>query len=58
MRRPIAEAVVSFTDRTTWLATLTSRPARLARNALLSAVSRVPMADNKIAYQLAGLGNR
>ncbi|MDQ6656784.1 MAG: FAD-dependent monooxygenase [Actinomycetota bacterium] len=58
IRRPIAEAVVSFTDRTTRLATLTSRPARLVRNALLSVVSRVPLVRNKIAYQLAELGNR
>jgi 2-polyprenyl-6-methoxyphenol hydroxylase-like FAD-dependent oxidoreductase len=56
-RRPVAQRVVSITDRMTKVATLGSRGARRLRNAALSLVSRTP-ARRWLATELAGLHNR
>ncbi|MFE7745723.1 FAD-dependent monooxygenase [Nocardia sp. NPDC057455] len=57
-RRPVALGVVSFTDRMTKMATLHQRPARTARNLILTTLSRIPAFRYRLAYQLAELANR
>lgn len=56
-RRPIALGVVSFTDRMTRMATITSAPLRAVRDAVLPVLTRIPPVRRRIAYQLAELGN-
>ena len=53
-RRPIAEQVVTLTDRLTRLATLPSA-ARPVRNAMMRLVARIPAVHRKLAWQLSGL---
>jgi 2-polyprenyl-6-methoxyphenol hydroxylase-like FAD-dependent oxidoreductase len=57
-RRPVAERVVSFTDRMTRMATLRPRRARAVRNAMIGIVGRVPPVVRNLATELAGLRNR
>ena len=54
-RRPIAQGVVTLTDRATRIATLRSPAARATRNTALRLVSRMPAARRRIASQLAEL---
>ncbi|MBB5914905.1 2-polyprenyl-6-methoxyphenol hydroxylase-like FAD-dependent oxidoreductase [Nocardia transvalensis] len=57
-RRPVALGVVAFTDRMTRMATLRARPARLVRNAVVRAVTRIPAVRKALAYRLSELANR
>lgn len=57
-RRPIALRVVTLTDRATRLATLSSPAARTARNIAIALASRVPVAQHRLARQLAQLPTR
>ncbi|WP_063022334.1 FAD-dependent monooxygenase [Nocardia niwae] len=57
-RRPVALGVVSFTDRMTKMATLHRRPARTARNLILTTLACIPAFRHRLAYQLAELANR
>lgn len=51
---PIAQKIVAFADRLTRLATV--RPGlRLLRNAVLSALARLPAFRNQLAWRLSGL---
>jgi 2-polyprenyl-6-methoxyphenol hydroxylase-like FAD-dependent oxidoreductase len=54
-RRPVAQSVVSFTDRMTRAATATSPVARLFRNAAMSGAMRLPAVRHNIAIRLAEL---
>jgi 2-polyprenyl-6-methoxyphenol hydroxylase-like FAD-dependent oxidoreductase len=53
-RRPIAEQVVTFTDRLTRLATI-PRAARPARNAAMTLAATVPAVRRSVARRLSGL---
>jgi 2-polyprenyl-6-methoxyphenol hydroxylase-like FAD-dependent oxidoreductase len=55
-RRPVAEQVVSLTDRMTRLGTMTSPAAQFARNLMLRGVDRLPGVQARIAAQMAELG--
>jgi 2-polyprenyl-6-methoxyphenol hydroxylase-like FAD-dependent oxidoreductase len=57
-RRPIANRVVSLTDRMTRMATLRSRPSRALRNGFLEVAGRIPGAMTRVATAIAGLNNR
>jgi 2-polyprenyl-6-methoxyphenol hydroxylase-like FAD-dependent oxidoreductase len=57
-RRPIAERVVTFTDRMTRMATLRSRRSRTLRNGVLGVVGRIPALRRWLATELSGLRNR
>jgi 2-polyprenyl-6-methoxyphenol hydroxylase-like FAD-dependent oxidoreductase len=57
-RRPVAERVVSFTDKMTRMATLRSAPGRLARNSMLGVLGRIPAFRRRLATELSGLNNR
>ena len=57
-RRPIAQGVVSLTDRMTRILTISSAPLRAVRRAVLPLVTRIPRVRRAIAYQLAELANR
>nr|WP_294555527.1 FAD-dependent monooxygenase [uncultured Rhodopila sp.] len=56
VRRPVAEHVVSLTDRMTRMGTMTSPAAQALRNLMLRAVDYVPAAKARIAAQMAELG--
>lgn len=58
IRRPVAEKVVSFTDRMTRMATLRTAPSRAVRNAVLKVMGRTPAVTRWLPTQLAGLHNR
>jgi 2-polyprenyl-6-methoxyphenol hydroxylase-like FAD-dependent oxidoreductase len=58
VRRPVAERVVTLTDRMTRAATLRSRIACSLRNALLGVAGRIPAAQRWIALELAELKYR
>jgi 2-polyprenyl-6-methoxyphenol hydroxylase-like FAD-dependent oxidoreductase len=55
-RRPVAEQVVSLTDRMTRMGTMTSPAAQGMRNLMLRAVDSIPAARARIAAQMAELG--
>lgn len=55
VRRPVAQGVVSMTDRMTRMATLRSGFLRGLRNAAIATFSRIPAVRQRIAYQLAEL---
>ena len=55
---PLAERVVSFTDRATRMATLRSAGSRAMRNAAISVIGRIPPVGRWLATELAGLRNR
>lgn len=57
LRRPVAQRVVSFTDRMTVMATLRSARARLLRNTALRLIGHTAITQ-RLAYELAGLRNR
>ena len=57
-RRPVAERVVSFTDRATRMATLRTAGSRAMRNAAISVISRIPPVRRWLANELAGFHNR
>jgi 2-polyprenyl-6-methoxyphenol hydroxylase-like FAD-dependent oxidoreductase len=57
-RRPVAERVVSFTDRATRMATLRSAGSRAMRNAAISVIGRIPPVRRWLATELAGLRNQ
>ncbi|HEY4019799.1 MAG TPA: FAD-dependent monooxygenase [Pseudonocardiaceae bacterium] len=57
-RRPVALGVVAFTDQMTRMATLSSAPLRVLRDAALPLLTRIPMVRRRIAYQMAELANR
>jgi 2-polyprenyl-6-methoxyphenol hydroxylase-like FAD-dependent oxidoreductase len=57
-RRPIANRVVSLTDRMTRIATLRSRSSRAVRNGLLAVAGRIPGVMSRVATAIAGLHNR
>jgi 2-polyprenyl-6-methoxyphenol hydroxylase-like FAD-dependent oxidoreductase len=54
-RRPVAQGVVTLTDRATRVATLTHPAARTARNTLIRLIGRLPSVQLRIAQQLAEL---
>jgi 2-polyprenyl-6-methoxyphenol hydroxylase-like FAD-dependent oxidoreductase len=56
-RRPVAQRVVSFTDRMTRMATLRNHRARAGRNAMIGVVGRIPAIPRLLASELAGLRN-
>ena len=53
-RRPMAQGVVTMTDRLTRLATL-PRALRPLRNAVFSVVGRIPAVNRALAWRLSGL---
>jgi 2-polyprenyl-6-methoxyphenol hydroxylase-like FAD-dependent oxidoreductase len=55
VRRPVAEEVVTFTDRMTRMATLRTRRQRALRNLALRAVGHVPLVRTGLARRIAGL---
>jgi 2-polyprenyl-6-methoxyphenol hydroxylase-like FAD-dependent oxidoreductase len=55
-RRPVAEQVVSLTDRMTRVGTMTSPAGQVLRNLMLRAVGRLPAARARIAARMAELG--
>jgi 2-polyprenyl-6-methoxyphenol hydroxylase-like FAD-dependent oxidoreductase len=57
-RRPIALGVVTFTDRMTKVATLSSAPLRALRNAAVPLITRIPSVRRRMAYQMSELANR
>lgn len=57
-RRPLAQDVVTLTDRLTRAATLTHPVTRTARNTAIGLLGRVPAARHRLALQLAGLSTR
>ncbi len=57
-RRPVAQRVVSLTDRLTRVATLRGRSRRAARNAALRLAGRIPAFRNALATELAELRYR
>ncbi|SEP88664.1 FAD-dependent oxidoreductase [Streptomyces radiopugnans] len=54
-RRPVAERVISFTDRLTRAATVRSLPVRAGRDATLRLLGLVPAWRTRLAAELAGL---
>jgi 2-polyprenyl-6-methoxyphenol hydroxylase-like FAD-dependent oxidoreductase len=54
-RRPVAQQVVTLTDRATRVATVANPVARTARNAAIRLAGHVPAARRRIALQLAEL---
>ncbi|MFI1918706.1 FAD-dependent monooxygenase [Nocardia sp. NPDC020380] len=58
VRRPVAQGVVSFTDRMTRMATLSNPVAREARNLLISTITHIGAVNHKLAYELSELANR
>ena len=54
-RRPVAQRIVTLTDRATRAATLTSPTTRAARNTALRLASRLPVIQRRLARQLAEL---
>jgi 2-polyprenyl-6-methoxyphenol hydroxylase-like FAD-dependent oxidoreductase len=58
VRRPVAAAVVSLTDRMTRVATLHSRPLIAARNTVLPLVGRIPAVRRGLAMNLSELALR
>jgi len=54
-RRPVAQRIVTLTDRATRVATLNSPAARRARNTALSLMTRLPVVQRRFARQLAEL---
>jgi 2-polyprenyl-6-methoxyphenol hydroxylase-like FAD-dependent oxidoreductase len=54
-RRPVAQQVVTFTDRATRVATVANPVARTARNAAIRLAGHVPAARRRIALRLAEL---
>jgi 2-polyprenyl-6-methoxyphenol hydroxylase-like FAD-dependent oxidoreductase len=57
-RHAVAETIVAQTDRLTRMGTLTSLPARLARNAALALIGHLPGARARIARTVAELDLR
>jgi 2-polyprenyl-6-methoxyphenol hydroxylase-like FAD-dependent oxidoreductase len=57
-RRPVAERVVTFTDRMTRVATLRGRGARSVRNSVIGVILRIPWVRRRLASELAGLRGR
>nr|WP_294501959.1 FAD-dependent monooxygenase [uncultured Rhodopila sp.] len=55
-RRPVAEQVISLTDRMTRVGTMTSPAGQFVRNLMLRAVDHVPAARVRIAARMAELG--
>ena len=58
VRRPVAERVVTVTDRMTRIATVRSWRGRLMRNAVLGLAGRIPAMPRMLATEMAGLRNR
>ncbi|MDH6243036.1 FAD-dependent monooxygenase [Mycobacterium sp. OTB74] len=56
-RRPLAQKVVTLTDRLTRLATLPAA-ARPIRNVMTTVAGKIPGVQHQLAWQLSGLGNR
>jgi 2-polyprenyl-6-methoxyphenol hydroxylase-like FAD-dependent oxidoreductase len=54
-RRPVAEGVVTLTDRLTRIVTMKGHMKRSARNALISGLDHVPAFKRRLATQLAEL---
>jgi len=57
-RRPIAERVVSFTDRATRMATLRTAGSRAMRNAMIRMIGRIPPVRRWLATELPGCATR
>ncbi len=55
-RRPVAERIVSMTDRMTRVGTMTTPAGQFLRNAMLQAIDYLPAARARIARQMAELG--
>ena len=53
-RRPIAQQVITLTDRLTRLATLPAA-ARPVRNTFIGMAGRIPAVRNALAWRLSGL---
>ena len=56
-RRPLAQQVVTLTDRLTRLATMPA-PLRPVRNLAIGFVGRIPAVQHQLAWRLSGLSNR
>ncbi|MUL77756.1 NAD(P)/FAD-dependent oxidoreductase [Mycolicibacterium sp. CBMA 226] len=56
-RRPLAQQVVTLTDRLTRLATLPA-PLRPIRNVAVGLAGKAPALQHQLAWRLSGLGNR
>jgi len=54
-RRPVAQRIITLTDRATRAASLTSPTARTARDTALTLLSRLPAVQQRVARQLAEL---
>jgi 2-polyprenyl-6-methoxyphenol hydroxylase-like FAD-dependent oxidoreductase len=54
-RRPIAQQIVTLTDRATRVATLTNPAAQIARNTAITLIGHLPAARRRLALQLAEL---
>jgi 2-polyprenyl-6-methoxyphenol hydroxylase-like FAD-dependent oxidoreductase len=57
-RRPVAERVVTLTDRMTRVATLRSSRTRSVRNGAIDLIGRIPAVRHRLAMELAGLRKR
>ena len=56
-RRPVADRVVTFTDRMTRMATVRHPRARALRNLVIGMAGRIPAMPRALATELAGLRN-
>jgi 2-polyprenyl-6-methoxyphenol hydroxylase-like FAD-dependent oxidoreductase len=56
-RRPVADRVVTFTDRMTRMATVRHPRARALRNLVIGLAGRIPAMPRALATELAGLRN-
>ena len=56
-RRPLAQQVITLTDRLTRLATMPA-PLRPVRNLAIGLVGHVPAVRHQLAWRLSGLSNR
>lgn len=54
-RRPLAQRVISATDRMTRAATVRGGPQRLARNALVGGLTSIPAVQRRLTMELSGL---
>ncbi|MBY8863729.1 FAD-dependent monooxygenase [Nocardia sp. CA2R105] len=58
IRRPVAQGVVTLTDRMTRMATLRPRPARALRNIVIRTATSFPSVRRAVAFRLAELTAR
>ena len=58
LRHPAAEQVLGLAGRLTAMATVRSAPVRLARNAMLALLDRLPFVKRRLALDLSGLSRK